>query len=346
MIYQKNGLNLRERILEFISYGEEMDKKFKSCYVPRYLYKYKKLNEYTIDELENSYEFSANPLTFNDIFDSRNNIDNTDIEILKNKQMTENILKLDNEIITGIDLIKDEFVRKCAIKTIGGFEYMTGINRIICFSENNYSNLMWSHYAEKHTGICLEYKFEKNTDDLCKYMFPVKYTQKPINTAKLKICDYKKYDNQVELDNILSVITKSDDWSYEKEWRFILGEVKFGECYDGMKIEFLKPNKILLGSKFFEILNILLENKEKKDCAKKIEERLILTKKLFDFAIKNDISIEMSIPVIGTYKLENLILESEKISTILTNERNYDNKIRKIIEYIREIRIKKYIDKF
>lgn len=346
MIYEKNGLKLREKILGFISYGEEMDKRFKSCYVPYHLYKYKRINKYTIEALENSYEFSANPVTFNDIFDSRNNIDNKDIEILKDKNMIENQLKLDSKARTLIDLGNEDFIKKCAIRTIGGFEYMTGINRVICFSENNDSNLMWSHYAENHTGICLEYKFEKNTADLCKYMFPVKYTQHPINTSELKIYDNKKYDNQIELDNLLSLITKSDDWSYEKEWRLIIGEVSFGEDYDGIKIEFLKPNKILLGSKFFEILNILLKNKEKEDYEKDIKERLILTKRLFDFAIKNDISIEMLIPVVGTYKLENLILESEKINTILTNGRNYDNKIRKIIQYIDEIRIKRYIDKF
>jgi hypothetical protein len=30
----------------------------------------------------------------------------------------------------------------------------------ICFSETNHNFLMWSHYATKHTGICLEFSFD------------------------------------------------------------------------------------------------------------------------------------------------------------------------------------------
>ena len=31
---------------------------------------------------------------------------------------------------------------------------------ITAFSENNKSLLMWSHYADSHKGICVEYSFD------------------------------------------------------------------------------------------------------------------------------------------------------------------------------------------
>ena len=52
---------------------------------------------------------------------------------------------------------------------------------VACFSEEKNSLLMWSHYAENHTGYCLEYKTEdikaKSVEMICG-LFPVKYTVK------------------------------------------------------------------------------------------------------------------------------------------------------------------------
>lgn len=49
----------------------------------------------------------------------------------------------------------------------------------ICFSEEKNNLLMWSHYAQDHTGYCLEYKTEDIKaafhKDICG-LFPIKYT--------------------------------------------------------------------------------------------------------------------------------------------------------------------------
>lgn len=50
---------------------------------------------------------------------------------------------------------------------------------VACFSEENKNILMWSHYAENHTGYCLEYRtrdIQKAFNDMTYGLFPVKYT--------------------------------------------------------------------------------------------------------------------------------------------------------------------------
>lgn len=48
--------------------------------------------------------------------------------------------------------------------------------RVVCLSEVYDSMLMWSHYAQNHTGFCIEYDF-KESDMLCKQLYPVIYTK-------------------------------------------------------------------------------------------------------------------------------------------------------------------------
>lgn len=84
---------------------------------------------------------------------------------------------------------------------------------IACFSETNKSKLMWAHYANSYTGFCLEYDFTRIMDikfrkGICKVVYS---NEKPIRE------DYNNY-----YDYTSAVLaTKSEDWSYEKEWRLI-----------------------------------------------------------------------------------------------------------------------------
>ena len=71
---------------------------------------------------------------------------------------------------------------------------------------------MWSHYANDHKGICLEFA---NDNPLIKHARPVHYKN-----------DYPEWTPQnfvLNTDaNVLElVLTKAMDWSYEREWRII-----------------------------------------------------------------------------------------------------------------------------
>lgn len=317
---------MRNRILKYIDYGQDGNEKFLRCYVPQKLYKYRSLNEYTLESLKESYVYASSPLDFNDIFDCRNNINYGNIELYKNEALR-NIshfsyekLPLDNEI----------YQKYFIAKTIHGFEYMTNSSRIACFSETNKSNLMWSHYSENHTGICIEYDYTKNKK-ITNHIFPVNYINKPINTIELKNPDINNYNSEYELDILISALTKSKEWEYEKEWRFIITSTTFDKDNKGIKIPAPIPNSILLGSKFFDILNYI-------DVSDKLLTRLNLVISLIEFILKNNIKLEILLPKIGTYTLYKELLDSQRIYKILKGDNPHINKI-ELIDYIDNLKV-------
>lgn len=97
---------------------------------------------------------------------------------------------------------------------------------ISCFSKNNDSILMWSHYGNNHTGICIEYERPE------KDYFDVVYSKKrkPLNledTAR-RLLAYMLTETNVEVDNPTLIknimkpfLTKSKEWQYEEEVRCI-----------------------------------------------------------------------------------------------------------------------------
>ena len=107
---------------------------------------------------------------------------------------------------------------------------------VACFSERNNSMLMWSHYAEQHTGLCVGYRLHEL---IKKYnIFPVIY-----NNQMPQISDISNADEGILYKSIL---TKCEDWSYEKEWR-IIDIDKSKEGCNGKLISFEKPVSIYMG---------------------------------------------------------------------------------------------------
>lgn len=125
---------------------------------------------------------------------------------------------------------------------------------LACFSGKNDNQLMWSHYADSHKGICLVYEFEsdKNVlkielDEGNNLIKPVKYGEysdrinvfknigklpSPIlnkewlnfndNSSKLCSCYFSK-DFHSNYWNIINekTIFKFKDWEYENEYRMV-----------------------------------------------------------------------------------------------------------------------------
>lgn len=84
---------------------------------------------------------------------------------------------------------------------------------IACFSETKDSQLMWAHYAGSYAGFCIEYDFRKSYDiSLQRGIGKVEYTnEKP---KQEQFDDFNVYRSK-------ALLTKSECWSYEKEWRSI-----------------------------------------------------------------------------------------------------------------------------
>jgi hypothetical protein len=76
--------------------------------------------------------------------------------------------------------------------------------------------LMWSHYADCHRGICIEFKTTEGALFGCD-LLDVYYDG---NYPRLNVCD------DVDFEFVKRCLrTKSADWDYEKEWRIIYKEV-------------------------------------------------------------------------------------------------------------------------
>lgn len=85
---------------------------------------------------------------------------------------------------------------------------------IFSMSETKDSIPMWSHYADEHRGICIEYDGQKFLDT--KQCVPVKYVETP------HLFSYDDADGHLARDLDTQIyMYKHEDWSYEREWRYI-----------------------------------------------------------------------------------------------------------------------------
>lgn len=168
------------------------------------------------------------------------------VEIIPKKN-----LKRINALLTMKDTTYSNFIQKRmpqfrkhvlqVIKQAKGF--LRTYPHIACFSETPTSPPMWAHYADLHKGFVLEYDFKdyftpclncKNTCIFRHYelLYPVIYTKTRFNAKDF----FSSYWSHVILMNApvnvfipkddelaiyKTLIHKSKDWEYEKEWRII-----------------------------------------------------------------------------------------------------------------------------
>ncbi len=142
-----------------------------------------------------------------------------------------------------------------------------------CLAERPDSQLMWAHYAASHKGICVG--FSRKYGQFPKVSVPVKYSPNrvPVDLASY-LRDWESGDVDKAIFEILT--TKSLDWAYEKEWRFIgvpfqsmarsdvgdlvdfsrdaIAEIIFGERTDNKTKELVKAAvfDLKLGPKFYQ----------------------------------------------------------------------------------------------
>lgn len=149
--------------------------------VPKYLYKFFSLNDFSIDSLENDYIYLSNPKDFNDPFDCNRNL-------IAEKQ-----------------------------KELRNWEYVERLNDIsdigiACFSENGMEPLLWSHYANSYRGFCLKFNVESliNTQNDFVKLKRVIYSQAP-----------KVISQDHPFSSYYQYLLKLSNWKYEQEWRLL-----------------------------------------------------------------------------------------------------------------------------
>ncbi len=206
------------------------------------IYKYSSLYTAEIIIATSTLRFS-NPKDFNDPFDCDENV--LDFNIAeKGNDVEEEITKIAKALYElnqpkftekgiTLDLLK-KVIENDPI-TVGGYkERLNDVairkSNVCCFSKTFKSPLMWSHYSDKHRGICFEFNLNVGLDNI----FPNKTIDiiGQVDYDKTNKINYLKDKVQAIAKLFLS---KCKDWSYEEEVRMIVrnekGLVKFNKDF-------------------------------------------------------------------------------------------------------------------
>ena len=112
---------------------------------------------------------------------------------------------------------------------------------VSCFTTNSCSNPMWAHYADKHTGFCVEFDFSLQQHP---WFFPVAYSNEKIiyedNCIGEPDCVPGEDCSRCEKDAFNKCfLTKGNDWFYEQEWRIFAKNPHSGKAINFLEKDFL-----------------------------------------------------------------------------------------------------------
>lgn len=127
---------------------------------------------------------------------------------------------------------------------------------VSCFFEgDNQNSLMWAHYANNHKGFCVEYELEESDPEIFNF--------NKVNYVSLLPEIYATELLFNPLETVARVVySKSIEWSYEKEWRYVEFYAEHqAHVVGGKNIPLpnnLKPTRIITGSRFKDNENLLI----------------------------------------------------------------------------------------
>lgn len=288
------------------------------------LFRYRTVNEKNLEALKNDRLYYSTPNCFNDPYDNLIFV-NTQTVLSKisgsiNAGM-DSFLEKNTEKTPEIALFKNAWndkqhrpqllQRHCELISSALDAVRMNLRaypRLICFSEEYDSMLMWSHYADYHKGYVLVYAKEDlisavsydskgNLLSQKTRLEKVQYTDRQTDMTD-EVLAYLRVNmlggtvdnrtdasiNPIKLRKVLT--EKSTEWQYEKEWRLI-PRIPSIEKPSMFSYLICKPKAVIIGSK----------------CHEEDRKRLI------------DICETMEIPVFGIF-----LSETEPSYRLLVNE--------------------------
>lgn len=202
----------------------------------------------TLTALGNNELYFASSGSFNDPFDSRAR---KDFEFKDSEDFVDKWIGLErnrqsmtideakaylSDIASNLDKTEEyineqsELFQKTVLQSFG----------ICSLSEVNNDILMWSHYADSHFGLCLE--FSRTPGNTLENAQPVEYP----DDDDFPYINYWPDQEEEILDDLEKVVlTKSKHWKYEKEWRTIQEPSIKHEGYNGHVAVY--PKEMLTG---------------------------------------------------------------------------------------------------
>ncbi len=194
---------------------------------PQYLYKYLALTSvHTEGAVSTPFLYFSRPADFNDPFDckARYTFDSGSADELKSWYRTAiaALVAHDPRSAGKPDrTLAEEYIRRfpqpdAALKAVAIPVLQADIQNklvgILCLSETGTDPVMFYHYCNNHSGICL--RFTTRDDSFFLYAEPVAYGEKyPV----VEFFDLS--DNVRQFKTIF--LTKYSGWVYEKEWRVV-----------------------------------------------------------------------------------------------------------------------------
>lgn len=244
------------------------------------LYIYMNANYYSIRNLQLGQLYLKQPNEFNDPFDSNIYISHYDVYdwVIRNRgkltppqkgmffseiyddnfQEILNVKHFDNDFHEPDELfikVISDYIRNHYIE----FEKIKKMIYVGCFSLDENDPLMWSHYANKHTGFCVKYDISRFPNVIRRYLHPIIYNPEPYQVKNIdfwiefffilhKEDSIATTDLNMIGDIVFSSMVKGMSWEDEKEWRITIPAPKLQEHFNGNQcISFDYATEIYLG---------------------------------------------------------------------------------------------------
>ena len=215
------------------------------CYAPTFLYKYYSDRPEKLESVKAGKMWYSAPCNFNDVFDcdltiDENGILNSAIHMIPDKRGIRKGSPMWRQLRQTLNMQIRSFQT-----TVEKLRSTTGV---LCLSESNDSLLMWAHYANNHSGMCVEYELLGINRQLSFSPVPVIYSNE-------RACFHSIDSNTIKNDSMgvffESLTSKSPEWSYEREWRIIRDDGACGTNWNvekrGALLNMICPTSIILG---------------------------------------------------------------------------------------------------
>ena len=260
------------------------------------VYKYRggsaEIFERDLDSLEKNYYWSANLESLND---TQENMISADKFVKQSNVLSRFFGKKSKDALVNVHEALDVFLSHK--KRVG----------IYSLSKTFSDELLWGHYANSHTGFCIEYELNNLLDNHVhenRYSFPVLYN---LNPSEIDLKDV----SSASKNNILiqkAFGCKSKKWEYEKEYRIVNDD--FGKhsydftavkaIYFGLRMSASQKDEIIKrlkgrGIKYYQIVQ--LEKKYELDAVliNDIDDAELNYLKHIPIEITNDKSVDYEI---------------------------------------------------
>ena len=184
----------------------------------RPMFKYRSCDEKSISAFQNDEIYAPLAFKFNDPYDCLPYCDKERYMFLECED--------GNEICIKRSLIFNDSFDDL-------FDGIKNSSFVACFTEDVTSILMWSHYADSSKGFVLQYDFKDLFLSLKAegFLFPVIYSKERFDATGYFHSLIMGNGGNI-LESIISLLYKSTDWEYEKEWRAIIpGLNKLGDSF-------------------------------------------------------------------------------------------------------------------